>query len=76
MKTKYSLLKFVFELLDILFNLRLMTFSVFVTSSFRISERTWIEKGLWTSVEKCRVIVFEELKKTTKILNQSEHLPP
>jgi len=37
-------------------------FSVFVASNFRILERMWIEKGVWTDVQKYGVIVFEELK--------------
>jgi hypothetical protein len=54
--------KFVFELLDILFNLNIITFSVFVASNFRILESMWIEKGVWMDLEKYGVIVFEELK--------------
>lgn len=54
--------KFVFELLDILFNLHLIMFSIFVPTNFRILERMWIEKGIWTDIDKCRVTVFEELK--------------
>jgi hypothetical protein len=54
--------KFVVELLDILFNLHLITFSLFVASNFTVLERASIEKGVRTDVEKYRVIVFEELK--------------
>jgi len=54
--------EFVCELLDILFNRHLITFSVFVTSNFRVLERMWIEKDVCTDVEKYRVIVFDKLK--------------
>jgi hypothetical protein len=43
--------KFVFELLDVLLNLHLITFSVLVTSSFRTLERMWIEKDVCADVE-------------------------